>query len=364
MKVADRLDRQYQMYAEEYKKAAISVLDSGWYVLGNEVKAFEQEFANKMKTEYCIGVNSGLDALILAMRALKIGSGDEVIVPSNTFIATVMGVVENGATPVFVEPDGFYHLDAEKLEMAITEKTKAVIVVHLYGQAAEMKKIRKITEKYNLYLIEDCAQAHLAEYEGKKIGTWGDVGCFSFYPTKNLGAFGDGGAVITQDETIADTIRTLRNYGSKVKYQNDLCGLNSRMDEIQAALLRVKLRHLDQLTEQRGEYASLYLQEINNPLVSLPELRQGATHVWHLFVIRCKQRDALKRYLEANKIYTQIHYPIPPHLQKCYSDMGYQKGDFPIAEQYADEVLSLPLYNGMQKDELWYVVEILNQFKI
>lgn len=362
MKVADRLDRQYQMYAEEYKQAAIGVLDSGWYVLGNEVKAFEQEFAWKMGAEYCIGVNSGLDALILAMRALQIGQGDEVIVPSNTFIATVMSIVENGATPVFVEPDEYYHLDVKKIEMAITEKTKAVIVVHLYGQAADMEKILQLTKQYHLYLIEDCAQAHTAEYMGKTVGTWGDIGCFSFYPTKNLGAFGDSGAVITQDEMIAERIRTLRNYGSKVKYENEVCGLNSRMDEIQAALLRVKLRHLDELTEQRRRYVDFYFKEIRNPLITLPELRPDATHVWHLFVIRCRQRDKLKRYLEVNEIYTQIHYPIPPHLQKCYADMGYQRGDFPIAEQYADEVLSLPLYNGMREEELRYVTDILNQF--
>ena len=362
MNITDRLDRQYQMYESEYDLAALRVLKSGCYIMGQEVKAFEEEFAKSMESEYCVGMNSGLDALILGLRALDIGEGDEVIVPANTFIATVIAVTENKATPIFVEPDEYYNMDANKIEEKITDRTKAIIAVHLYGQAANMEKIKQITDKYNLYLLEDCAQAHTAAFVGKKVGTWGNIGCFSFYPTKNLGAFGDSGAIVTNDKNIADKIKKIRNYGSGVKYYNEICGVNSRLDEIQAALLRVKLSHLEELIKQREHYANEYLNRINNSKLILPQIREDATQVWHLFVVRCKERDKLKDYLEEKRIVTQIHYPIPPHLQECYSGLGYKEGDFPIAEQYAKEILILPLYNGMTQEEIDYVIEMINKF--
>ena len=362
MRVADRLDRQYEMYENEYNAAALRTLKSGWYILGPEVKAFEEEFAKTMDSSYCIGLNSGLDALIIAIRVLGIGTGDEVIVPANTYIATVLAITENGATPILVEPDEYYNIDADKIEEKITENTKAIMVVHLYGQAANMEKIKSISEKYNLYLIEDCAQSHTAVFKGKNTGTWGDIGCFSFYPTKNLGAFGDAGAVITDNREIEEKIRKIRNYGSGIKYHNELAGVNSRLDEIQAALLRAKLSHLDELIRQREYYANEYLKRIKNDKLILPKVREGATQVWHLFIVRCKEREELKKYLEKNDIFTHIHYPIPPHLQECYKDLGYKEGDFPLTEKYAKEILSIPLYNGMTDEELAYVIDVVNKF--
>lgn len=363
MEIYDRLDRQYRMFAEEYKQAVLRVLDSGWYVLGKEVESFEREYAGYMGSKHCVGLNNGLDSLTLSLRAMGIGKGDEVIVPANTFIATVMGIVENGAMPVFVEPDEYYNLDADGIEEHITQKTRAVIVVHLYGQAANMQKIRDIVDRHQLYLIEDCAQAHTASFQGRMIGTWGDVGCFSFYPTKNLGAFGDGGAIITNHDEIAARMRMIRNYGCSRKYHNEVKGVNSRLDEIQAALLRVKLGHLKELTEERRAGAERYLEEIHNNAITLPQIREGATHVWHLFVVRCQKRDALQAYLLEKGIRTQIHYPIPPHLQECYTDLGYHEGEFPITEQYAREVLSLPLFNGMTDEEIQYVIDAVNAFR-
>ena len=363
MKVYDRLDRQYEMFADEYKQAALRVLDSGWYILGRELEAFEKEFAGYIGgNSYCVGLASGLDALVLAVRALGIGAGDEVIVPANTYIATVLGITANGATPVFVEPDKYYNLDADKTEEAITAKTKAIMVVHLYGQSANMARIKDIADRHNLRLIEDCAQSHTADFSGRATGTWGDVGCFSFYPTKNLGAFGDAGAVLVRDKDLADKFRALRNYGSSVKYHNDYCGVNSRLDEMQAALLRVKLSHLQELIDERRKLKEKYLRGIKHPDIILPEVREGAGHVWHLFVIRTERRDELQDYLEAKGIHTQIHYPIPPHMQKCYQYLGRHAGDYPIAEKYAREVLSLPFYNGMTNDEIQTVIDAVNRF--
>lgn len=362
MKVYDRLDRQYEKFAGEYQEAALRVLNSGWYILGKELEAFEKEFAACIGGPYCVGLNSGLDALILAVRALGIGEGDEVIVPANTYIATVLGITANNATPIFVEPDEFYNIDASKIEQAITPKTRAIMVVHLYGQAANMSEIKTIAERHNLYIIEDCAQSHTAAFDGKISGTWGDVGCFSFYPTKNLGAFGDAGAVIVKDEKLAEKFRALRNYGSRIKYHNEYAGVNSRLDEMQAALLRVKLSHLKELIDERVIMKEKYLQGITNPAIILPKVRENSGHVWHLFVIRCERRNELHDYLESKGIHTQIHYPVPPHLQKCYEYLGHKKGDFPIAEKFADEVLSLPFYNGMTDDEINFVIEAVNGF--
>lgn len=357
------LDRQYQKHAEEYKRAAIGVLESGWYILGERCRRFEEEFASFIGSKYCVGLNSGQDALTLAARALGIGPGDEVIVPANTYIATVLGITENGAMPVFVEPDEYYNMDVSRIEEAITEKTKALMAVHLYGQAAQMRAIRKIADKHGLYLLEDCAQSHGARFDGQMTGTFGDIGCFSFYPTKNLGAFGDAGAVVTDNEELAERIRMLRNYGSRKKYYNEIEGVNSRLDEMQAALLSVKLSHIGELTEERVKLAGYYDRHISNDLLDKPFVRPGADHVYHQYVIRCNTREALQKYLVKKGIQTQIHYPVPPHLAECYARLGYKKGDFPLTENYADTVLSLPLYTGMTREEQDYVIDALNGFR-
>ena len=356
------LDRQYKMFEKEYDEAALRVLKSGWYILGNEVKLFEEEYKKHIGSKYCVGLNSGLDALILAVRALGIGEGDEVIVQANTYIATVLGITENGATPVYVEPDEYFNIDADKIEEKITNRTKAIMVVHLYGQASRMDKIMEIANKYNLPVIEDCAQSHESCYKGKPTGTFGKIGCFSFYPTKNMGAFGDAGCIVTDDEEIADKIRKMRNYGSKVKYHNEMEGVNSRLDEMQAALLRVKLTHMDVITQERYDMGRRYYERITNPKIIKPKTLKGVNHVYHQFVIRCEQRDKLHDYLEANGIQTQIHYPIPPHLAECYSWQGHMVGSFPITEEYANTVLSIPMYTGMTLEEQDYVIEIINKF--
>lgn len=356
------LGRQYSLYQSEFEKKAIEVLRSGWYILGKELEAFENEFAAYCKSKYCVGLASGLDALWLAFRVLNIGVGDEVIVQANTYIASVMGVTINGATPVFVEPDEFYGIDANKIEERITGRTKAVLVVHLYGMSCEMDTIVDICKRHNLRLIEDCAQSHGAAYQDKMTGTFGDVGCFSFYPTKNLGAFGDGGAIITNDKKIADDLKIYRNYGSERKYYNKLVGANSRLDEIQAGLLRVKLAHMSEIVEGRKQIAMKYQRGIINKKIIKPSVRQGASCVWHQYVIRIAQRDKFVEYLNDNEIGCLIHYPIPPHLSEAYRYLGYKKGDFFVTELYADTVLSLPIYNGLGNDELDYVIETINRF--
>ncbi len=360
MIMANRLDRGFYKYQDEFEKKALEVLRSGWYVLGKEVESFEAEFASYIGSKYCVGLASGLDALYLAFRAIDVKEGDEVIVQANTYIASVMGVTMNRATPVFVEPDEYHGLDASKIEAAITEKTKAVLVVHLYGQSCRMDEIVDICKKHGLKLIEDCAQSHGAHFDGKMTGTFGDISCFSYYPSKNLGAFGDAGAVVTDIEEYADRIRMLRNYGSRVRYYNEEVGVNSRLDELQAGLLRVRLSHLDELNEEKRAIADRYLKEIDNPNIELPKIMDKADHVWHQFVIRCKKRDGLIEYLKKNDIGTIIHYPVPPHLQKAYGYLGYKKGDFPFTEQLADEVLSIPMYNGMTEEEQSLVIRALN----
>ena len=354
---------QYLMYKEEYLKKVEEVLESGWYVLGNEVKNFEQEFADYNGAKYCVGVASGLDALILAFEALRLNPGDEVIAPANTYIASIMGFTRNGLVPRFVEPDEYYNLDASKIEEAIGPKTKAICVVHLYGQIANMPEIMKIANKYNLKVIEDCAQSHGASIDGKKCGTWGDVGCFSFYPTKNLGGFGDGGAIITDNKEIEDEVRLMRNYGSKKTYYFEKVGYNSRLDELQAGLLRVKLQHLNELTNNRRSDALRYLSEVKNPKIKLPKLQFGeAGHVFHLFVVEVENRDAFLKYCEMNTIGLKIHYPQPPQLSEAYQYLGYHRGDFPVTESMADHIITLPLYNGMLSNQIDYVIEKLNCF--
>lgn len=357
------LGRQYELHAAEYEAAALRALRSGWYIMGPELAAFEEEFAAYTGAQYAVGLNSGLDALILSVAALGIGAGDEVIVPANTYIATVLAVTTNGATPVFVEPDEYYNLDTSKLEAAITERTRAVMPVHLYGQAVDMGCVMEIAKKHHLAVVEDCAQSHGAHFGDVMTGRFGNIGCFSFYPTKNLGAFGDAGAIVTDDAALAEKIRMLRNYGSREKYHNELCGVNSRLDEIQAALLRVKLGYLAELTEERRAIAARYLAGIHNEQITLPQLRVGAEHVYHQFVVRTATRDHFKEYLSKNGIETVIHYPIPPHLAECYRDLGCGQGSFPIAEQYADEVLSLPMFNGMTDAEIAYVIDVVNAYR-
>lgn len=357
------LDRGFSKYEEEYKEAAFKVLSSGWYILGNHVTEFEKRFSGYIGTDYCVGVNSGLDALILSVRALGLGENDEIIVPGNTYIATVLGITENKATPIFVEPDKFYNIDTNKIEEKITRRTKAIMAVHLYGQACNMTKIMEIAQKYNLYVIEDCAQAHGASWNGKKVGSFGDIGCFSFFPTKNLGGFGDGGAITTNNDKIAETIQQLRNYGSKIKYYHEIEGINSKLDELQAGLLSVKLSHIENLTRERVEIAQRYHEGIHNSLIITPEINEEATHVFHLYVVRVKDRKRFQSYLKENGIDTQIHYPIPPHMSECYQNYGWHKVTLPITEQYAEEILSLPLYNGMTTEEITYVTKTINKFQ-
>lgn len=357
------LDREFERYKEQYLEAAYRVLRSGWYVLGEEVAKFEEAFSDYIGIRNCVGLNSGLDALTLAIRALDIGEGDEVIVPGNTYIATILGVTENRAVPIFVEPDQYYNIDVEKIEEKITENTKAILAVHLYGQACNMTKIMEIARKHHLYVIEDCAQAHGALWNGRKVGSFGDIGCFSFFPTKNLGAFGDGGAITTDDGEIALKIQKMRNYGSKKKYYNELEGMNSRLDALQAALLLVKLKHLDMLNKERTELAEHYYYEIKNERIIIPETRRNATHVHHLFVIRVKDRKRFQSYLKENGIDTQIHYPIPPHMSECYVKYAWNNVSLPVTEKYADEVLSLPLYYGMTLEEIRYVIAAVNNFR-
>lgn len=357
------LDRQYRRYQDEYEAKALQVLRSGQYILGQEVAQFEENFARYIGTSYCVGLASGLDALWITFKLLGIQKGDEVIVQGNTYIASVMGITINGATPVFVEPDEFYNMDTRKIEEKITERTKAILVVHLYGQAAKMDDIQGLCQKYQLYLVEDCAQAHGAMFNDQKVGSFGDVGCFSFYPSKNLGAFGDGGAVTVNNEELAKRFKIFRNYGSEKRYHNQIVGANSRLDELQAGLLNVKLKHLDELNEERECLAKRYMSRISHPEIALPRLAPGCTSIWHLFVIRIKRRTQLINYLEEKQIRTLIHYPIPPHLSEAYQTMGYQSGQLPITEYFANTVLSLPLYNGMSEQEQDYVINSLNQFQ-
>ena len=280
----------------------------------------------------------------------------------NTYIASVMGITINGATPVFVEPDEFYNMDASKIEEKITDNTKAILVVHLYGQASNMAPIMELAKKYNLKVVEDCAQSHGAMFNGKMTGTFGDIGCFSFYPSKNLGAFGDAGAIVTDDAKLAEDIRVFRNYGSEKRYYNRVLGANSRLDEMQAGLLRVRLGHLPELAEEKKNICERYLRELHNDKIILPKIRDGATHIWHQFVIRTDLRDELIQYLDERGIGTIIHYPIPPHLSEAYQYLGFGEGTFPITEEYAQTVLSIPLYNGMTKEEQDVVIKAINEF--
>ena len=363
MKIAaNNLKRQYDLHAEEYEAKALEVLRSGWYILGPEVKAFEKEFADYIGSKYCVGLASGLDALILAFRILGIGAGDEVIVCGNAYIACMMGISINGALPVLVEPDEYANLDADRIEEKITAKTKAILAVHLYGQSCDMTKICAVARKHNLKVVEDCAQSHMTTWEGRVCGTIGDISCFSFYPTKGLGAFGDAGALLTDNEEYAEAAKMLRNYGSRVHYENEVVGVNSRLDELQAGLLRVKLKYLDDLNAERCEIAERYNTGITNPLIRVLKTRPGSNNTWHQYEIFCDCRDELAAYLKEKEIGTIIHYPIPPHLSEAYAYLGLHEGDLPLTEKHSRTVLSIPMYNGMTIEEQQYVIDALNAF--
>lgn len=348
----------------ELRAAFERVYQRSWYIEGVEDEEFERAFAEYCDRNYCIGTGNGLDALMLALKALGIGAGDEVLVPSNTYIATALAVTYVGAKPVFVEPDiRTFNIDPEKIEPAITGRTKAIIPVHLYGQPCDMDPIMAIAKKYNLCVVEDCAQAHGALYKGKKVGSFGDAAGFSFYPGKNLGAFGDAGAAVTDDKDAADKIRALGNYGSDYKYHHIYQGNNSRLDEMQAAFLRAKLPYLERMNQERRRIAQLYLDGIHNPEIVLPYVPKDMTVVWHIFGIRCKKRTELEELLNKAGIGTNKHYPIPMHLQECYKDLGFKKGDFPIAEEISATQLSIPMYCGMTDEEIQYVIDKINEFK-
>ena len=354
-----------QVHKQELKDAFERVLDAGWFIMGAELKKFENDFAAYCGTKHAIGVANGLDALILIIRAYKelevFKEGDEIIVPSNTFIASILAVSANNLVPILVEPDiDTYNINPALIEARITPKTKAILPVHLYGQLCDMENINKIAQKHNLKVIEDCAQSHGAESNGRKAGNFGDAAGFSFYPGKNLGALGDGGAIVTNDDELASALRALANYGSHIKYQNKYKGVNSRLDELQAALLGVKLKTLDKDTEVKRTIANRYLNEINNDKVVLPKVTNQSAHVWHLFVVRTKDRDDLQQYLTNNGIQTIIHYPVPPHKQEAYKE--WNELSYPISEQIHAEVLSLPLSPVMPVEEVNKVIEVMNNY--
>lgn len=357
-----KINAQYQ---SELKEACSRVIDSGWYLMGNELKSFEQEFAKYCGTKYSVGVANGLDALILTLRAWKelgkIKSGDEVIVPANTYIASILAITDNDLKPVLVEPDeSTFNLCPNKVRDAITDNTKVILPVHLYGQLSPMAELMEIADEFNLLVLEDCAQAHGACQNNIKAGNWGHVGAFSFYPGKNLGALGDAGAITTNDKELADTVRALGNYGSSKKYENIYLGKNSRLDEIQAAMLSVKLEHLESDISARRYITQRYLTEIKNPSIILPYVTSDEAHVWHLFVIRCDKRDQLQEFLLEQCIQSIIHYPIPPHKQKAYKE--YQGYSLPVTELIHNEVLSIPVDPTMDESDISKIVNTLNSF--
>ncbi len=355
---------QYVELKSEFDQAYQRVMDSGWYILGGEVEAFEQEFAAYLGAKHCIGVGNGLEALQLILMGYGIGSGDEVIVPANTYIASWLAVSYVGATPVPVEPHpATYNIDPARISQAITPRTKAIMPVHLYGQPVEMQAIWEIAEQHGLKIIEDAAQTHGGWYRDRMAGNLGSAAGFSFYPTKNLGAFGDAGAVVTNDDQLADKVRVLRNYGSRRKYDNEVRGHNSRLDPLQAAFLRVKLKHLDEWNERRRRIAARYLDSLRLlPRLGLPAVPPGVIPVWHLFVVAHPERDRLQAHLNANGIGTLIHYPVPPHLSPAYADLGYRPGDFPITEKMADTILSIPIGPHLSQEQAGFVIEKICEF--
>lgn len=349
--------------SDDIRNSFNRVFARSWYIEGVEDKAFERAFAEYCGAKYCIGVGNGLDALILSLKAMDIGAGDEIVVPSNTYIATALAVTYVGATPVFIEPDiKTFNINPDLIETAITTKTKAIMPVHLYGQACDMDQILRIAKKYGLRVVEDCAQAHGATYKGQKVGTFGDAAGFSFYPGKNLGALGDAGAVVTNDKMIADKVRALGNYGSDYKYHHIYKGNNSRLDELQAAFLSVKLPHLERMNVVRRRIAQMYTEGIKNPKIITPYVNPDCVPVWHIYGIRCAERNSLEKHLNDRGVGTNKHYPIPMHLQECYKELNMPLGSFPIAEEISSTELSIPMFYGMTEKAVQYVINAINEF--
>lgn len=356
-----------QQYQQELKNACSRVIDSGWYIMGNELVEFERNFARYCGSKYCIGVANGLDALILTLRAWKelgkLKDGDEVIVPSNTYIASILAISENELVPILVEPDiDTFNLTAEGIKSAITVKTRVILPVHLYGQISPMKDIIQIAENHGLLVLEDCAQSHGAMIYEKRAGSWGNAGAFSFYPGKNLGALGDAGAITTNDKELFQVLMAIRNYGSNEKYRNKYKGVNSRLDEIQAAMLNIKLKYLDEETNARKKIADRYLRGITNPLIKLPKINSIEGHVWHLFVIKTKYRNELQKYLNENGVQTLIHYPVPPHKQDAYSELNSR--EYLISERIHEEALSLPISSIMDDASIQVCINLINRFQL
>jgi dTDP-4-amino-4,6-dideoxygalactose transaminase len=354
----------YLELKEELDQAYQRVMESGWYILSGEVNAFEQEFASYVGARHCVGVGNGLEALQLILMGYGIGPGDEVIVPANTYIASWLAVSYTGATPIPVEPDpSTYNIDPQRIEAAITPQTKAIMPVHLYGQPAKMEVIWKIAERHGLKIVEDAAQTHGGKYKDRMAGNLGDAAGFSFYPTKNLGAFGDAGAIVTNEDELADKVRVLRNYGSRKKYFNEVRGQNSRLDPLQAAFLRVKLKHLDDWNQRRDQIARHYLDKMRDfPGLSLPHVPTEVVPVWHIFIVAHLKRDQLEAHLKEQGVGTLIHYPVPPHLSEAYQDLGYKAGDFPLTEKMADTFLSIPIGPHLSLEDVGYVVEKIRGF--
>ena len=358
----ENLSLTNKMFEDEYKVAFCKFVEKGWYILGEEVKSFEQEFASYIGTKHCIGLASGLDALIIAFECLKLPKGSEVLVPSNTYIASILAIVKAGLTPIMVEPDiETYNINPDELEKKLTSKTKAVLVVHLYGKSCQMDKICDFCKKYNLKLVEDCAQSHGAKFKGKMTGSFGDAGAFSFYPTKNLGALGDAGAICTNNDELAEMARAWRNYGSEKHYHNKYTGINSRLDEIQASFLRIKLQHIEEITEKKRKLAQMYLNGLNKNKFILPKVDEDYFDVYHIFEIRTEKRDKLKQYLLDNGIKTEIHYPVAPKNQEGYKGI-LDMQETPLAEEIASTILSLPISFGTREEDVKYIIDIMNKF--
>lgn len=358
------LSRGYKLYQEEYEKKALEILRSGWYVLGHEVTDFEEEFASSLGSNcYCAGVDNGLDAIHLGLRAAGIKEGDEVIVQANGYIATMLGILHCGATPVFVEPDQYYQLDANRIQGAITERTKAVLVTHLYGMATRMDAILKVCEENHLLLFEDCAQSHYAPYKGTNTGLFGVASFFSFYPTKNLGGFGDGGGVVSKDPKLIEKVKTYRNYGSDYRYHNIVEGYNMRLDELQAGLLRVKIKHMPELLANRDKIAQSYLKGIHNDKVILPEVPEHCKHTWYQFVVRVDNQESFREFLKKRGIATDIAWQTPPYLQPALERLGYKRGDFPVTEQICSSIVSLPMMDYMTEEEIEKVIAGVNSYE-
>lgn len=356
----ENLRQLNQPYWSEYQNKFQEILESGWFILGNSLKQFETEFADFIGAKHCLGVASGLDALELALKALDLPEKSEIIVPSNTYIATILAIINNGHIPVLVEPDiSTYNINPHLIEQNITKKTKAILIVHLYGKSCDMEPIQDICKKYNLYLIEDCAQSHGAKYKGQTTGTFSDLAAFSFYPTKNLGCLGDGGAITTNNKDLYDKVFKLRNYGSSIKYYNDLAGTNSRLDEIQAAFLSIKLKHLNEITEHKRNLAKIYKENLSEKF-QLPVFDNDYDDVFHIFNVLFEKRDKLKSYLFDNGVKTEIHYPVPPHQQKALNEFNHLQ--YPISEKIHCSTLSLPISTIHSEKDIYKVIEIMNKF--